>query len=443
LVFSTYLNGKHSSSFGVGQNTSMVTALAVDAAGNVYAGGSNKYPDFPTTSGVLQTTCFTGNFDFCGTGFVTKLDSKGGLIWSTFYGSPTANGQYGVSALALDSGNDVYIANLADGAGDIPLKNGLQNYTSGVAYLTELSNDGSQVLFGSFYGGGANIIPSGLAIDATGSIILTGYTTGSLPLLNALQVTAAGGFNEGFFAKIAGAVVPPSITLVTAAESESTTIAPNTWVEIKGAGLAPDSRPWQGSDFVNLQMPTQLDGVSVKMNGENAYVYYISSAQLNVLTPSDLASGSVQVTVTTGAGTSPAFAAQAQPQSLSFFVFGGGPYVVGTHQVAGDLGPASLYPGLTTPAIPGEVVMLYAGGFGPTSTPLVPGSSVQSGSLPTLPVIQIGGVNATVQFAGLISPGLYQFNVQIPPTAPNGDNLITAQFKGLTTQPGVLLTVGH
>jgi uncharacterized protein (TIGR03437 family) len=68
---------------------------------------------------------------------------------------------------------------------------------------------------------------------------------------------------------------------------------------------------------------------------------------------------------------------------------------------------------------------------------------VQSGSLPTLPVIQIGGVNASVQFAGLISPGLYQFNVQIPSTAPTGDNLITAQYNGLKTQPGVLLTVGR
>lgn len=43
------------------------------------------------------------------------------------------------------------------------------------------------------------------------------------------------------------------------------TIAPNTWVAITGVNLAPagDSRTWQESDFVNDQMPTQLDGVSV------------------------------------------------------------------------------------------------------------------------------------------------------------------------------------
>src|SRR5579871_3172811 len=44
---------------------------------------------------------------------------------------------------------------------------------------------------------------------------------------------------------------PPAITLVANAEGETPTIAPNTWVEIKGSNLAApgDSRIWQGSDF--------------------------------------------------------------------------------------------------------------------------------------------------------------------------------------------------
>ena len=75
------------------------------------------------------------------------------------------------------------------------------------------------------------------------------------------------------------------------------------------------------------------------------------------------------------------------------------------------------------------------------SPPVAAGSEVQSGSLPVLPVIQVGGIAASVQFAGLISPGLYQFNVVVPPTATSGDNTLTAQYNGLTTQAGVLLTV--
>ena len=86
-------------------------------------------------------------------------------------------------------------------------------------------------------------------------------------------------------------------------------------------------------------------------------------------------------------------------------------------------------------------MILYANGFGPVSPPVISGSDVQSGSLPVLPVTQIGGISASVQFAGLVSPGLYQFNVVVPAMATSGDNVLTAQYTGLTTQAGVLLTV--
>jgi uncharacterized protein (TIGR03437 family) len=61
--------------------------------------------------------------------------------------------------------------------------------------------------------------------------------------------------------------------------------------------------------------------------------------------------------------------------------------------------------------------------------------------LPQLPVIQIGANKANVTFAGLISPGLYQFNVQIPAGAVSGDNPITATYFSNATQAGTLLTI--
>jgi hypothetical protein len=130
LVFSTYLNGAHVSSAGLALANSIVSVLAADAAGNVYAAGSTQYLDFPTTPGVFQPICNSSRNDSCSTAFVTKLDATGALVWSTFYGSPTASGQYGVSAIALDADNNVYIANNADGAGDMPYKNGIQGYTT-------------------------------------------------------------------------------------------------------------------------------------------------------------------------------------------------------------------------------------------------------------------------------------------------------------------------
>jgi len=243
----------------------------------------------------------------------------------------------------------------------------------------------------------------------------------------------------------AKAAPAPAITLVANAEGEAHLIAPNTWVEIKGSNLAApgDSRIWQASDFSvdGLTMPTQLDGVSATVNGKPAYIYYISPTQVNILTPPDAISGSVPVKLTYGGQTSAAFMAQTQVLTPAFFVFGGGPYVAAVHTDGTYVGPATLYPGLSAPAKPGETIEIYADGFGATNSPFQSGSVKQSGVLTPSPVVTIGGVPAFVPFAGLVGPGEFQFNVVVPSALGNGDQAITATYNGASTQAGTLLTV--
>src|SRR4029077_16867702 len=109
--------------------------------------------------------------------------------------------------------------------------------------------------------------------------------------------------------------------------------------------------------------------------------------------------GSVPVQIMNNGVVSATFMVQAQAEAPSFFVFNGGPYVAAPPAGGSFLGPTSLYPGLTTPAQPGETIVLYANGFGPTSSPVVSGSISQTGTLSPLPVITIGGAPATVTFA--------------------------------------------
>jgi len=236
----------------------------------------------------------------------------------------------------------------------------------------------------------------------------------------------------------------PVIAQVLTVANQSPTIAPNTFVEIHGTNLAPagDTRAWQGSDFANSQLPVQLDTVTATVNGRSAYVEYISPTQVNILTPPDALQGTVQVLMSSGGVNSAPFSVPAQPIAPAFFVFPGSPYVAAEHTNGSYLGPASLFPGVT-PARPGETVVLYGSGFGPTVPPVVSGSLVQSGILPTPPVIIIGGIAASVTFAGLVVPGEFQFNVVVPLAAPDGDNTITAVYGGLSTQSGLLLTVQH
>jgi len=255
-------------------------------------------------------------------------------------------------------------------------------------------------------------------------------------LVNDLFVTA-------YFVGSRTSTTGPVIAEVANAEGESPTIAPNTWLEIKGVDLSPagDSRIWQSSDFVGNQMPTKLDNVGVTVNGKSAYVYYISPAQINVLTPPDAMTDAVQVVVNNNGAAAAAFTAQAKSVSPSWFLFNGGPHVAAEHSNGSLIGPATLYPGASTPAKPGEIIAIYANGFGPTNVPVASGSVTQSGTLSPLPVVQIGGVTAAVQFAGLVAPGEFQFNIMIPASLANGDQPITATYGGSITQAGALIAI--
>ena len=226
-------------------------------------------------------------------------------------------------------------------------------------------------------------------------------------------------------------------------------IAQNDWIEIKGTSLAPpnigsNGMAWGSApEFAAGKMPTQLGNVSVKVNGRPAYMYFISETQINVLTPLDSAQGPVSIVVTNETNTTAPFTANMRIVAPSLLLFGASKSAVATHANGSLLGPTSMsVPGYPfTPAQPGETIVLYAVGFGLPTTALVDGSASQSGALPALPVIQIGGASATVQFAGVISPGLYQFNVVVPPTAAIGDNPLIATYGGFSTPAGAVISV--
>ncbi len=251
----------------------------------------------------------------------------------------------------------------------------------------------------------------------------------------------------------------PSITSVgTAFVPVMAGIAQNTWTVIRGVNLVPVTTSAEGvfwsnaPEFAQGQMPAQLNGISATFNGKPGYIYFFCSAatdsacpqdQINVLTPLDNTTGNVQVTVSNGGASTPAFTTAENPVVPAIFNYDGS-HVVATHLDNSRIGPPGLISGITfTPAAPGEQVVVYASGFGLPTTGLTQGSASQSGSLPTLPACYIGAPSnvATLAFAGLVSPGLVQMNINIPTNTPSGDQPIVCTYSGVSTPSGNVLTV--
>jgi uncharacterized protein (TIGR03437 family) len=228
---------------------------------------------------------------------------------------------------------------------------------------------------------------------------------------------------------------PGVITGVTNAASFSPGVASATWIAIFGTNLSASTYAWQPADIVNGQLPKSLHGVSVTINGFAAYVEYISPTQINVLAPDDATVGSVQVVVTAADQPGNSFTAQKQSFSPAFFTSGSTSYAAAQHADYSLVDTAH-------PAQPGETIMIYGTGFGPTN-PVTPTGQLVTTAEPLANSVQIniGGVTATSSFAGLVEAGVYQFNVAVPAGLANGDAGLIAVISGAQTQTGVSIPV--
>jgi uncharacterized protein (TIGR03437 family) len=287
--------------------------------------------------------------------------------------------------------------------------------------------------------------PAMLSVSANPATLAAGSYSATV------LITAAGATGSAAAVSVALVVQTPQPAITGVSVSGGgADIAQNAWVSIYGVNLAPANvgagLTWSSApSFAFGEMPTQLQGVSVTVNGKPAYIYFISPAQVNVLTPLDSTTGPVTVEVNNGITTSAAFTANLQAAAPGLLRFGDGIHIAAEHADYILLGPASMsVPDYTfTPATRGETILLFGDGFGLPVTTLMAGSDVQLGALPTWPQVTIGGTAADVQWAGLISPGLYQINVVVPPNAASGDDQVIATYAGASSPTGAMIPVSQ
>jgi uncharacterized protein (TIGR03437 family) len=430
------------------------SGVAADRAGNVYFGskicGTVRKVD---TSGVLSTYAGNGSVNFGAGGgvpWVIAMDNSGNLyvcddavgtriykvtpdgVLSTIAGNRThgfsSDGGPATSAqlfeargVAVDTAGNVYIADY----GNARVR---KVDTSGI--ITTVAGGGTQGVFqDGMPATSLDFYPINVAVDssdnlyiASGAVFkvvgLSGGTTPPAPAISANGVVNGASFQPGVVA--------------------------NSWVTIQGTGLAPKTDDWSNS-IVNGVLPTSVDGVSVTMGGKPAYVYFISPGQLNVLAP-DIPAGPISVTVTTAGGTSAAFATTASAYGPAFFLWPSN-QVVATRQDYSYAAKAGTFAGATTVAAkPGDVIILWATGSGPTMPAAPPGVSVPASgdySTASAPVVTVNSIPATV-YGGALAPGsagLYQIAIQVPSALADSDWPIQATIGSIASPAGTILSV--
>jgi uncharacterized protein (TIGR03437 family) len=378
--------------------------------------------------------------------FVVKLNPAGSVAYSTLLNghpamaNPFSNAfsqQNWASGIALDPAGDIVVTG-GTRALDFPTANPLQPANAGGsdAFVAVISPDGSQLKYSTYLGGSQNDGAFGVTADAQGDLIVAGLTS-STEFLG--DTVTQGGNGSGFVAKLAApAAAVPTITAVLNAANFQPAIEAGSWVAIQGANLSNSTGIWQSSDFSGNNLPIVVDGVSVTIDGKPAFVEYVSPTQINVQAPSNNSTGAVSVVVTNNGRTSAPATAQLQTAAPAFFMSS-------RSSVSASVIPGYTPVSASAPAMPGDLVVLWGTGFGPTNPATAAGTVVSNApATSTLPIVTVGGMQVPVVSSVLTTgtAGLYQITIQLPANVLTGTPAVQASIGGVQTQSGVTIFVG-
>ena len=163
LLYATYVGG-------AGAETGH--GIAVDDSGRIYVGGETTSAAFPTTVGAADET-LSGGQD----GFVFRLSASGDSIeYSTFLGGDSADT---VAGIAIDGLGNVYATGDTGSATGFPTTLGAYDTTYGGsndAFVVKIDPTGSNFVYGTYLGGSAFDSIEGIAVDASGNVVVGGST---------------------------------------------------------------------------------------------------------------------------------------------------------------------------------------------------------------------------------------------------------------------------
>lgn len=188
LVYSTYLGGSTYPDSGY--------AIAVDSFGNAYVTGETRSGNFPTKNPLQPKFGGGGGYD----AFVSKVDPRGALIYSTYLGGRGNDSGY---AIAVNSMGSAVVTGLVSSS-NFPKVNPIRSDLNGGAdaFVAKIDPTGSELVYSTYLGGSGFEQGSGIAIDSSGNAYITGQTSSTdFPTANPFQKSLGGGV-DAFVVKL-------------------------------------------------------------------------------------------------------------------------------------------------------------------------------------------------------------------------------------------------
>jgi uncharacterized protein (TIGR03437 family) len=206
-------------------------------------------------------------------------------------------------------------------------------------------------------------------------------------------------------------------------------LAPGTISQVYGSGLAATTT----SPGV-LPLPTTFGGTFMLIGGISAPLYYLSSGQLNVQIPSELAPNQQYATIVSANG------ALTLPDQIDVVPAVPGVAATADGHVIAQHGLDYSLVDAGHPAKPGEYLIIYLAGMGATNPGVASGAISPLAPATMQPTVTVDGQTAVVVYAGLSpgSAGLYQINFQVPASAQTGDLSLAVTQNGMAANAAKL-----
>ena len=185
-----------------------------------------------------------------------------------------------------------------------------------------------------------------------------------------------------------------------------------------------------------MPLPTTVQGTSVVVGGLPAPLFYVSDTQINAQIPFELVPGH-EYPVIVAAGNS-----YTVPEPIQLAPLAPGVARLADGSVLAQHADYSLV-SETSPAKPGEYLVVYLAGMGLTDNQVLSGVLSPSNPLASVsaaPSVTLNGEPVNVVFAGLTPGlvGLYQVNFQVPADAQGADLVLQITQQGATANVGTI-----